>query len=460
MMTHMTLGALLRHHREAASLYQAQLGEKMDYSHTTISRIERNLQPPTEAFLEQFVELLHLSPAESQEIWRLYHKSKAPETSGPSSRRVTYESWGRAPDVTTFYGRQNQLTQLEEWIMTDHCRLIGVLGIRGMGKTVLVTKLAQQLKSQFDYLFWCSLQNGPLLSDILEDLLHFLAPLEKPKSDKIDRQLLQVVGYLRQYSCLIVLDSWEGVLQAGGRAGYYQTDLEAYGELLQVVGRTDHRSCVVVTSEEKPKDLASLESEVGRVHSLQLTGLSPSEGRCVLQDKGLVGQEEVSQWLIQFYSGNPLLLQLVAEPIREIFGGDIGAFLAHGERLFGDVRDMFDRQFIRLSPVEQEIISQLAVAGKSLSLTTLQTNIKASVSKLAFLEAVASLQRRSLIESIYPNIPDKGDIEFTLQQVIVEYIKVTWPDKFTRRYQPRHYVLSPPESLSVMKPARMMNAVR
>jgi DNA replication protein DnaC len=53
--------------------------------------------------------------------------------------------WGEAVDVSEFCGRQAQLAMLEQWVMQDCCRLIAIAGIVGIGKTMLVTQLAQQL---------------------------------------------------------------------------------------------------------------------------------------------------------------------------------------------------------------------------------------------------------------------------------------------------------------------------
>lgn len=52
--------------------------------------------------------------------------------------------WGEAPDVSFFYGRETELTTLKNWIVTDRCRAIALLGIGGIGKTALSVKLVQR----------------------------------------------------------------------------------------------------------------------------------------------------------------------------------------------------------------------------------------------------------------------------------------------------------------------------
>jgi hypothetical protein len=70
----------------------------------------------------------------------------------------------------------------------------------------------------------------------------------------------------------------ESILSSGSRAGQYREGYEGYGELLKRVGEIPHESCLLLTSREKPKDLAHLEGEGLFVRSLQLSGLKDEEG--------------------------------------------------------------------------------------------------------------------------------------------------------------------------------------
>src|SRR3712207_7474261 len=51
----------------------------------------------------------------------------------------------------------------------------------------------------------------------------------------------------------------------------------------------------------------------------------------VLEAKDITGTTDEVTALAQLYGGNPLALQLVADPIRQLFGGDVAAFLALGD---------------------------------------------------------------------------------------------------------------------------------
>jgi flagellar biosynthesis GTPase FlhF len=69
--------------------------------------------------------------------------------------------WGEAIDVSIFYGRTNELNQLQKWVIQDKCRLIALLGMGGIGKTALSVKLAQLAQDSFEFVIWHSLRDSP-----------------------------------------------------------------------------------------------------------------------------------------------------------------------------------------------------------------------------------------------------------------------------------------------------------
>lgn len=110
----------------------------------------------------------------------------------------TRQDWGEAVDVSVFYGRTEELTMLGQWLLKDHCRLIALLGMGGVGKTSLSVRLAEQIKAQFEYVIWRSLRNAPLVEDILADLIEFLS--DKQETDlpeNVGTRVSRLIGYLR-----------------------------------------------------------------------------------------------------------------------------------------------------------------------------------------------------------------------------------------------------------------------
>lgn len=344
------------------------------------------------------------------------HKIKNVEDNLPTYRKLQRVDWGEAPHLGNFYGRKNELTVLKDWIEKDHCQLVAVLGMGGVGKTALVAKLVEQMENRFEYIFWRSLQNAPPIENILKNCIQFFS--DQQQSDlpfDVDDQITLLIEHLRVHRCLIVLDNVESILQGGNRPGQYRSGYEGYGRLFQRVGEAQHHSCLLLTSREKLKEMVHLEGETSPVRSLALTGVGQAEGQELLRDKGLFGPDEKWADLIRLYAGNPLALKLVSEAIREVFGGNIAEFLKEGEAVFGDIQDLLDQHFNRLSEREREVMYWMAIEREGISLDELREDMVPAVSKKELLQDLDILRRRSMIET--------GSItSFTLQPVIMEYV--------------------------------------
>lgn len=325
------------------------------------------------------------------------------------------EEWNDAPDIQTFYGRMNELDILQRWIVSDHCRVLALLGMGGIGKTVLATKLAYDCREDFTHVLWLSFRNAPPLDDVIGTCIVFLSDqrITDLPSDVYERIAL-LMNYLRQQQCLLVFDNVETILQGGRRAGSYREGYEPFGQLVERAGESHHQSLLLLTSREKPREFARLEGTTSPVRTWQLAGVSCDEGKELLRDKGLSGSDESWNALVARYSGNPLALKLTAESIREIFAGDIVEFLTAGETMLGDISEVLEQQFCRLSELEQDILYWLAIEREPVPSDALHHSMVMVNQKRAFLEALGNLRRRSLIE--------QGAAGFTLQNVVMEYV--------------------------------------
>ncbi len=334
----------------------------------------------------------------------------------PSAKAETSkqtQDWGGAPDASVFYGRTEELSQLKTWILDDSCRLVALLGMAGIGKTTLSVKLAQEIEGKFDCVIWRSLRNAPPVEKLLADLLQVLSRRSQPdKSGRVDELISQLMEHLRASRCLLVVDDFDRILKSGDFVGHYQEGYKAYGQLLKRVGEEPHQSCLLLSSLEKPREIALLEGETLPVRSLPLSGLGKA-AREILKAKGLSGEDN---WeiLIKLYRGNPLALKMVASTIQELFGGSVADFLEMS--LTGIVQDiifLIGQQFNRLSPLEKDIMYWLAIEQEPITLIKLRTCL--AVSELQLFTALKSLGERSLIE--------KGSGQFSLQPAVIEYVR-------------------------------------
>ena len=328
--------------------------------------------------------------------------------------RGSLQDWGEAPITSYFFGRQTELATLSTWALEEGIRVIAVFSIGGMGKTTLVTKAARTLAEQFDAVFWRSLLNAPPLPEVLRSCLQLLTRQQLTDlPESLSEQLALLDSHLRQRRCLLVLDNLETILDAQ-QVGRYRPGYEDYGRLIEHLVQTDHRSCLMLTSRERPHGMARLEEETGRVRIMQLAGLEQQAAQALLKTRGLDDSDSRAATLVSHYSGNPLALKLVARTIQELFDSDIGAFLSDELPVFDDIRTVLDQQFMRLSELEREILIWLAIEREAASIQQLAANFVRPPSRRDLLEALRALQRRSLLE--------KTDAGFTLQNVVMEYV--------------------------------------
>ena len=324
--------------------------------------------------------------------------------------------WGDAPEVSTFYGREDELALLTNWLLEQHCRVVSILGMGGIGKSTLAVTLMHRVAHQFDAVIWRSLRDAPPPESLLDEWLRVLAgePLTMVL-DTPERRLNLLFEYLRARRVLLVLDNLESVMEEAEGSGRIWPAYEGYGRLLRRAAETKHMSCVLLTSREKPNVLAPLEGSRTPVRSMHLRQLEAEACQVLLQEQDVTGTATERERLIERYGGNPLALKIVAPTIAELFGGEIDAFLGQGELIFGSVRYLLQEQFARLSAVEESIMLWLAILREPVTVQLLANVLVHPLPGAQVLEALDTLRGRSLIE--------RGKVKgsFTLQSVVLEY---------------------------------------
>ncbi len=336
---------------------------------------------------------------------------------GPSDfatpSRPRRQDWGGAVSAPYFYGRQQELATLTQWIGADRCRIVTIYGVAGIGKSTLALEAARQWQDRFEGFIWRSLQDPTDPKKLIEEIVAFLDPDLEVGADASDWQLLSyLLQGLQQQRCLLIFDNVEALFRGGARAGEYCPGYEVYGEIFRRLGEAEHQSCLLLTTREKPREIAFLEGDASPVRSLRLGGLRESEEVELLGVRGLKASPEDCARLAEQYGGNPLALTLVASTIRDVFDGDVAGFMAQKSSVYGDLRDLLEGQFDRLSAAERDILYWLAIDREPTSLAQLRQDAIAR-SERPLLETLESLLRRAVLT--------RSAARFSCHPVILEY---------------------------------------
>lgn len=340
-----------------------------------------------------------------------------------------WRDWDLAPDISNFYGRQTELANLEQWILKDKCRLVAILGMAGIGKTALAVKLTKKIQDEFEYVIWRSLREAPPLEKLLADLLQFLIQKQSTNfPNTLVNSVSLLIKILNQHRCLLILDGWDSVLEKNQLAGYPRQGFEDYGELFRKVGESYHKSCLIITSREAPKELDLLTGKEIKTYSLKLEKLNVEAAMNILAEEEISGDKESFIKINDLYKGNPLFLKLSIPVIKTIFNNNTEAFLQYSKEkidVIMSIKEALNKQISHLSDLEKEIIYWLAIEQKPVTIIKLKEILWDTTSSSDLVDAFMSLNNRFLIEKTNQD----NQSQWKLHQLIAEYISDRFIDQ-------------------------------
>ena len=356
----------------------------------------------------------------------------------PSSRKIKpsqetpnqlHIDLGDAPEIFSFYDRANELATLEHWIIQDHCHLVQLLGLHGIGKTSLAIRLIDKIKTDFDTIIYRSLRFSPTLETTLTNLLQIFS-----QSSEIPQEVrgnhggiggnhggiapTELLNLLRQNRCLIILDDVQTLFSSNQLAGQYKSDYEDYHRFFQLISEVSHNSCFLLISSEKPREMASLEKENYPCRSFILGSLGMASKE-ILRDYQL-SDEEDWETLINTYQSHPFWLEMTASLIRDLFGGRVSELLQYELILDESLQSHLSQIFSRLTEPEVAVITQLAQETEPVTLSKILNRLNLSPSDS--INVTRSIGRRFLLET-----QEQGKTTlFTLNPVIAQYVKTKY----------------------------------
>ena len=332
--------------------------------------------------------------------------------SQPPNQETSHQDLSEMPELGNFFDRTLELHTLTTWILQQNCRLITLTGISGIGKTSLAVQLVKQIKDEFEYAVWYTLDEFPTIDKFKSNLIQLFSQSEKQDSSPTNQKRLPLIKYLQKHRCLIVLYDIHHLFCNGELAGKYKPDCEEYRSLFKQIEKLSHPCCFLLIGWEPPKEVPQLTSENTPIRTLQLTGLDTAAAGEILRDKGLT-EIDNCEALIHRYQGNPLWLKSVATLIQELGIGANDLLIDDTILLPEDLKDVLQQQYDRTCELEKQVMSLLATENQPVNVANLLQNGQISSSDL--LNALQSLSRRCWIE--------KQESLYTLPPVLKQYIK-------------------------------------
>lgn len=234
------------------------------------------------------------------------------EESRKMAALVTGESLnGALPPPANWVERAEYLQALNANWADPHCRIMGLIGSPGTGKTSLarswLDKL-QQDRTQFqpDGIFWWSFHLKPNIGAFFESALSHLGgrliDVQQYPSSSLRMQL--IAAMLRAGHYLFILDGLEVWQQSDNYGRLRSRNLR---EFLRFFASPDHPSYCLITSRMPVTDILDYPT----YRQQEVAGLSIDEGRNLLLRLGLREDEWVLDQIVVDLEGHPFTLSLI-----------------------------------------------------------------------------------------------------------------------------------------------------
>lgn len=303
---------------------------------------------------------------------------------------------GQPPTIMKFFGRKPEINLLSEALKENKC--VTIRGATGIGKTYLAAKLVDdcsinQQEYQFNHCVWKSVSHSPSIGILLKEILRHLGNTVHRRSDDIEFLIGEVISALNDQRILLTLDGFESLMT--GKSPEQFVNNKDYVTLLNRLIKEQHKSCVLLTSQE-PIDLISyLEDSGYSSTTFHLEGLKQAAHE-LLESLGMK-QKEYWHDLIFSCRGNPFLLSLMASNINEFFAGDIEGYLQLETTATTDLfTSTIMSQLERSTDIELEILNHLCNRD-----TLTYENLSKKMRKISTNDLMSTLKlltTRSLIE--------------------------------------------------------------
>lgn len=239
-------------------------------------------------------------------------KPPLPDENDPSS----------CEELLYWVGRAEVIAECKERLLQD-CRVLEILGITGIGKTALATRLVQEsdLQAAFPETICISFERErPHFETVICHLLGELALQDEQMRRNPDRLIRTLAMQMRSRPCLLVLDMLEELLEPDDSGQLQFTDPLFACFIEQIARDPEMPSRLILTSQVALPILAE-GRYWQRMHRITLAGLHETEAVELFGQWGIAPTcDNHLAYLMRIacaYKGHPLALRAIAGEMRE-----------------------------------------------------------------------------------------------------------------------------------------------
>ena len=244
-----------------------------------------------------------------------------------SARKEPGLAWNNAPPyLQEWVGRADLLNNIiDDWINSEK-RVTGLIGFDGEGKSSLARRwiddlLKDKTSPKPDGIFWWGFYDRPSVDEFFEAALNYLSGCNVDLARSYPSTSARVhllAGMLHGGRYLFILDGLEGLQhQEGDQFGLLESN--DIREFLRFFAAPDHDSFCIVTSCVPLLDMM----EYTTYQHLDVERLNAANGRALLKNLGVNGDDKELDKVVADWDGHALMLSIIGSYIADQYDGDI-----------------------------------------------------------------------------------------------------------------------------------------
>jgi predicted ATPase/DNA-binding SARP family transcriptional activator len=351
----------------------------------------------------------------SPETRRLVENLRASQTARPRQTGPLQLQTNLPVQLTTFTGREAELTWFEGCVQNPVCRLMTLIGLPGVGKTRLALQMATQQTGRFrDGVWFVPVEN----IHTTDQLVYGIGQVLGIRYDEARDQRNQLVRFIQPRELLIVLDGFEHLIESA--------------ELLVEILQQAPGAKFLVTSQVRLEYGAACIREIGGLPYPRNEHEDPREypsvqlfiTRGMRSRPGFLPDARCLEHIVticRLADGLPLAIELAAAGLRHYTCEEIAAQIKHNlDSLTTPMQDVPDRHrsiraaldaaWRNLNAHEKEVFAAMSVFEGSFNL---DAALKVAGANL---ELVTALVAKSLLQQ-------DARLRFWLQPLVHQYAR-------------------------------------